>query len=143
MNLFTSLLICGVMATTIAGVKALKCHQCTTYEHTQCGDPFYFDDGNPRSEDKYLKDCPEDGKNYTLCRKMYQNVRGDERVVRSCGWEQSYSSDGEARDCYSTVLEEYNTYVCTCSGDGCNGSTTSTISMISIVLAFVLAAVFK
>merc|ERR1712012_417958 len=28
---------------------------------------------------------PDDGKQY-FCRKIYQNVRGDERVIRSCGW---------------------------------------------------------
>ena len=77
---------------TSRGVDALKCHQCTSYESTQCGDPFFFDDGIPRSGDKYLKECPaDDGNTYTLCRKMFQNVKGDERIVRSCGWEESVS----------------------------------------------------
>ena len=46
-------------------------------------------------------------------------MRGEERVTRSCGYIQ-YKD--KADNCYSTVLEEYNTYVCTCEGDGCNGS---------------------
>ena len=50
---------------------------------------------------------------------------------------------GEKRDCYSSVLEEYNTYVCTCNEDGCNGSATMKVSIISIIMAFVMAAVFK
>ena len=60
-------------------------------------------------------------------------VRGDERVIRSCGYEEKYSSDGEKRECYNTVLEEYNTYVCTCEGDGCNGSANIKFSIFSIV----------
>ena len=28
-----------------------------------------------------------------------------------------------ARDCYSTVLEEYNTDVCACKGELCNSAT--------------------
>merc|ERR1711997_1072563 len=92
---------------------------------------------------EFLKDCPNDGNEYTLCRKIYQNVRGDERVVRSCGYLEYKTSGDEIKDCYTTVLEEYNTYVCTCKEDGCNGSTTIQVSMISVLMAFVLAAVFK
>jgi len=145
MNLCSSLLVFGLVAATSKGVEALKCHQCTSYESTQCGDPFFFDDGIPRSGDKYLKECPaDDGNTYTLCRKMFQNVKGDERIVRSCGWEESVSPfTGEKRECYSSVLEEYNTYVCTCNEDGCNGSATMKVSIISIIMAFVMAAVFK
>ena len=115
-----------------------------------------------------MKDCPNDGKNYTLCRKVYQNgksnaigkkiiwwknfvflnyliflVRGDERVIRSCGYEEKYSSDGEKRECYNTVLEEYNTYVCTCEGDGCNGSASIKFSIFTIVCTTILAMFFK
>ncbi len=35
-------------------------------------------------------------------------VRDDVRVIRSCGWIE------HKNECYTTVLEEYNTYVCTC-----------------------------
>merc|ERR1712241_304492 len=105
----------------------LQCHQCSTLTHTKCGDPFFFEgeadeDGNPIPRTtEFLLDCParDDGNEYTLCRKMYQNVRGEERVTRSCGY---IPYKEKADSCYSTVLEEYNTYVCTCEGDGCNGS---------------------
>ena len=46
-------------------------------------------------------------------------VRGDERVIRGCGYEE----DPKGRDCYTTVLEEYNTEVCMCNEDGCNSAT--------------------
>ena len=93
---------------TSRGVEALKCHQCTSYESTQCGDPFFFDDGIPRSGDKYLKECPaDDGNTYTLCRKMFQNVKGDERIVRSCGWEESVSPFTGKQNSYKYIFSLY------------------------------------
>ena len=74
---------------------------------------------------------------------LFLLVRGDERVIRSCGYEEKFSSDGEKRECYNTVLEEYNTYVCTCEGDGCNGSANIKFSIFSIVCTTILAMFFK
>merc|ERR1712045_365721 len=74
------------------------------------GDPFYFEDTpDEQKTQKFLAECPADGKEY-FCRKIYQNVRGDERIIRGCG----YEADPKGRDCYTTVLEEYNTEVCAC-----------------------------
>jgi len=131
-----------ILAAVFATGEALKCHQCTSYISAKCGDPFYFEDGQPKTKE-FLTDCPVDGKEYTLCRKIYQNVRGDERIIRSCGYEEYFNSAGDPKDEYTTVLEEYNTYVTTCSTDGCNSSTTFRVSMISVLMAVVLAAVFK
>merc|ERR1712203_434626 len=106
--------------------------------HTQCGDPFFNEDtGLPRSGDEFLVTCPaDDGKEY-FCRKIYQNVRGDERIIRGCGYEE----DPKGRDCYTTVLEEYNTEVCACKEDGCNSATGFSLSaaLVSAVgLAYLL-----
>jgi len=105
-----------------------------------CADPFFHDDlpgekGAPKSGTDFLKDCPANtaGKEH-FCRKIYQNVRGDERVIRSCGW----VKDDRERDCYSTVLEEYNTDVCACKTDGCNSATTSSISVIAVLSTMAL-----
>ena len=48
-------------------------------------------------------------------------VRGDTRVIRGCG----YETEGDKKtdsNCYTTVLEEYNTEVCACNTDGCNSA---------------------
>jgi len=128
----------------------LKCYQCNSYEHALCADPFHFDDtGEAKSGNEFLLDCPKNepatddkpAKNY-FCRKIYQNVRGDERVIRSCG----YVEDERKRACYTTVLEEYNTVVCACGGnpkrpdekDGCNSAYTSSISVMAILSSVVL-----
>jgi hypothetical protein len=66
-------------------------------------------------------------------------VRGTERVIRSCGYE-DYKNP-----CYKTVLEEYNTYVCTCKDkDGCNTATsTKAGSVAALALTAVMAIAFK
>jgi len=74
----------------------------------------------------------------TMCRKIYQDVRGDVRVIRGCAWEE-YKRVGAEKskkvDCYKTVMEEYNTYVCTCTDDYCNGAK---MTQVSVVLFAVL-----
>merc|ERR1712083_1092228 len=120
--------------------EPLKYYQCNSYEDALCADPFFHDelgqDGEQlaKSGDDFLDECPNDGKEYKFCRKIYQNVRGDERVIRSCGW----IPDAKGRTCYSTVLEEYNTEVCACEGDGCNTAATSSISVIAVLSTMAL-----
>ena len=45
-------------------------------------------------------------------------VRSDVQIVRSCGHEKYKNLAGEEKDEYTTVLEEYNTFVTTCFQDG-------------------------
>ena len=65
------------------------------------------------------------------------SVRGEERVIRGCGYIQ-YKDKPD--NCYSTVLEEYNTYVCTCEGDGCNGSSANGPAAVTLFATLVLSA---
>ena len=63
---------------TVTSAEALKCHQCTSHKHTECGDPMWFEpekEGGVRKlkTEQFLTDCPTDGKNYTICRKIFQN----------------------------------------------------------------------
>lgn len=55
----------------------MKCHQCTSFEHAKCNDPFVYEparagDVRKPKTNEFLKDCPNDGNNYTICRKIYQ-----------------------------------------------------------------------
>eukprot|EP00092_Neocalanus_flemingeri_P033204 GFUD01036110.1.p1 GENE.GFUD01036110.1~~GFUD01036110.1.p1 ORF type:complete len:143 (-),score=23.34 GFUD01036110.1:278-706(-) len=109
-------------------VKNRRCHQCNSHEQPHCDDPFHH-------TDDFLDDCPNDGKEY-FCRKIYQNVRGVESVIRSCGY---IKDEREDRQCYTTVLEEYNTLVCQCDTDGCNSASRDKVSKVAVVSAVLLA----
>ena len=66
-------------------------------------------------------------------------VRDEESVIRTCGKEE----DTKDRDCYTTVLEEYNTEVCSCKEDLCNSATSvSAASVAASVLTAALAHLF-
>jgi len=117
--------------------SGIKCHICNSYDSYHCGDPFYYPDNpeKPKTE-KFLKECGTD-QQYTFCRKIYQKVRGDVRIIRGCG----YIHDEKNRTCYTTVLEEYNTEVCSCHVDGCNSASMYQLSaalMSAVSLAFLL-----
>jgi len=126
-----------LLALIPAGSDAIKCHQCSSYKDADCADPFFFpDQPEVPKTNQYLQECKDDSdptKEF-FCRKIYQNVRGDERVIRSCGWERD-----EKRDCYATVLEEYNTYVCQCDKDGCNSASMFSVSSLAVMSTLVLA----
>ena len=114
----------------------LKCHQCSSKTDPDCDDPFYYEEDNPGvvTTQKYLAECPaDDGNEYTLCRKIIQNVHGESRVNRSCGWEKE-----ETRDCYLTVLELEYAFVCQCFEDGCNSASMFSLSLAGIVSTITL-----
>ena len=54
--------------------------------------------------------------------------------MRTCGWEE----DPKGNECYTTVLEEYNTEVCSCSENECNSA--DSVSSMSLATAIVTAA---
>ena len=65
----------GLSSVSVA--SALKCHQCSSFTDAKCADPFVDEPTNEGDEARpktyeFLKDCPDDGKNYTICRKIYQ-----------------------------------------------------------------------
>lgn len=119
--------------------EGLSCNVCNGHKDAQCADPFdaVNENGEKVPTTAFQKDCgtlelPQEA---TMCRKIYQDVRGVVRVIRSCAWEE-YVRDGKKKKdvCYKTVMEEYNTYVCTCEGDNCNGAENFQISALLIAI---------
>merc|ERR1712088_259431 len=102
-----------------------------------CDDPFHHGSSQHRSNKMDSKLVFPAALLVPFCRKIYQNVRGDERIIRSCA---QVPDDRKDRNCYTTVLEEYNTIVCDCSNeDGCNSGNTFKVSSLAVLSAVLLA----
>lgn len=138
--------------------EGLSCNICNGYEEKKCDDPFgtYADNGDLSEHTEFRMDCGSKeakdkqgippGVTPTMCRKIYQDVRGDVRVIRGCAWEE-YTRIGETKSkktaCYKTVMEEYNTYVCTCEGNNCNGAKITQVSaLLMAVLPLITFGIF-
>lgn len=138
--------------------EGISCNICNGYEEAKCDDPFgsIAENGDLNVHTEFRMDCASqaarDKQGFsadvtpTMCRKIYQDVRGDVRVIRGCAWEE-YKRIGEEKskktDCYKTVMEEYNTYVCTCEGENCNGAKTTQVSaLLMAVLPLITFGIF-
>jgi len=125
---------------------AIQCHQCNSHENSECDK---YDDMGVYQGEGTLKECAG-GEKY--CRKILQVVRDEESIIRTCGSEEhrkagesdAYSPSKKGGFCYTTVMEEYNTEVCTCDPsideDGCNGASAfSAVSALTAVLTAIAA----
>jgi len=125
---------------------AIQCHQCNSHENSECDK---YDDMGVYQGVGTLKECAG-GEKY--CRKILQVVRDEESIIRTCGSEEhrkagediAYSPSKKGGFCYTTVMEEYNTEVCTCDPsideDGCNGASAfSAVSALTAVLTAIAA----
>merc|ERR1719346_231685 len=90
---------------------ALQCHQCQSIQNADCGDEF-------TATTTYLNDCPADGKNYTVCRKIKQDVDGEVRVTRQCGTEWDPEKPCVDRTGSGGIKVSY----CECKDAGCNSA---------------------
>lgn len=121
----------------LAAGKKRSCNVCTSYKDAGCADPFQFPDQPKKDKIGFQQDC---GDGEYFCRKIYQNVRGDERIIRSCG---KIAHKINGTNCYKTVLEEYNTLVCQCFSDNCNSGSMLSMSVLAIVSSAILARLIQ
>jgi len=120
----------------ISGTGTLKCYQCEGPKDGDCGDNIK-EVGTQMPQECLPGWEDEDVDKFKLCRTITQEVRGKQTVFRKCGSE-LYKNKTED-SCYKTIHQEYNTVVCQCFEDGCNGGKALTGS-IMLLLAVVVAA---
>ncbi|XP_043238989.1 uncharacterized protein LOC122390286 [Amphibalanus amphitrite] len=137
MNIFALLLtLLLVFSAYIVGCEGLRCHECSSADHTACEDPFDKDRAKAAG---FLALCDEPTKQgqRVLCRKTHQTVLGNVRIIRSCG----YANHSET--CVGSRNAEVVVRSCQCfKKDGCNGATTMTIAGTVVVLAAALRAIY-
>lgn len=119
-------------------LEAISCWQCNSVNNEFCNQV----PSGPVSNASKLPDClrslykpcvsDDERLNYTFCRKQDQVVNGQSRTIRGCGY------DKADLDCYMTKTPSVNTRVCQCMTDGCNGSHSVTLGLITILAAFAI-----
>lgn len=142
-----------------AGVEAIQCYQCNSYEQKDCldlgavaGQPI---NGNNETErllggQKYLKECvPGVGMRSQLadvapfCRKTVFTVDSnrEQRVVRGCGWLRE-SNPAMHNSCYNADSGGYTEIICTCNENNCNRTASTHATSSVLWCSSVLAALF-
>lgn len=127
--------------------SAIKCYQCRSLTEPSCATdlPTKEPDENHWAH-KYIVDCDinpnttnlEDSvkanAKSTFCRKQYQEIEGQVRIIRSCGFVKG------DRACYSTANPPTKTFVCQCdSGDLCNSALNVFTSPVLLLMALFAA----
>ena len=98
--------------------NALQCHQCDSSKDVKCILSFH---SNSNDNMDFLKDCPDDGKNYTNCRIIYPSYNQyhidiDTRIIRECG----YKGDGWSKTYNEVFTANIKFFIYNCVEDGCN-----------------------
>ena len=98
--------------------NALQCHQCDSSKDVKCILSFH---SNSDDNMDFLKDCPDDGKNYTNCRIIYPSYNQyhidiDTRIIRECG----YKGDGWSKTYNEVFTANIKFFIYNCVEDGCN-----------------------
>ena len=116
---------------------AIHCWQCNSASNDFCNQVPSGPVSNGTKiasclQDLYKECSTEGGLNYTFCRVQEQTIKGEKRVIRGCGY------DKADVDCYMTKTPSVSTKVCQCFTDGCNGSNSVTLGLVTIVAALLI-----
>jgi hypothetical protein len=83
-------------------------------DHTDDREVDHKDD---RSVERFLEDCPQDGRDY-FCVKTRQEEMGAVLVTRGCAWEQQDRQDNCTTEQWAD--SDYVSAVCSCATEACN-----------------------
>jgi len=139
--------------------SAIKCWECNSKHDPRCGDPFSnfsiaLVDCDQKSADithlldeheklKYTVDEGGEPK-ATICRKTYQFVEEELRIVRGCGWVPNNSEYTTGKTCFNRAgTHHVQIFHCVCHEDGCNTATSNfQLSQFLAILVPILPAYF-
>jgi len=111
---------------------AIKCWECNSAYDSRCGDPFsnysvaLVDCDQKRDDVDHLEtgfEPDEAGDPKALmCRKTYQYVNEEVRIIRGCGWIENYGFVKD-RTCFNRAgTHQVQIIHCVCGEDGCNSA---------------------
>jgi len=128
----------------VHSTSGLTCWGCNSRDGLggeECWEP---GEASEAKQEEFLVDCDKLGQenkvNYTVCRKIRQEVNDELRVFRSCGTGDVPGPEGRCVERTGTT-KIYMTY-CECAGDKCNGAATTTVSVVALIVS-ALAVMLK
>jgi len=137
----------------VSSGTALKCWECNSKYDSRCGDPFsnysvaLVDCDQKHDDVDHLvegieKDEATGEPKSILCRKSYQLVNGETRIIRGCGWLPNTGLVAH-RTCFNRAgTNQVQLLHCVCSEDGCNTASTMKMSHFLAMLIPLLPGLF-
>lgn len=129
---------------TISSGYAIICWDCNSQYHPGCGDPFdQFSLGSVNCSQRgskvaHLTDDKGQPLEANFCRKTYQTVNGETRIIRGCGWVPN-PKHLKDRNCFNRAgTSGVQLLHCVCKEDNCNGSTSLTAPLFSVFFALIV-----
>jgi hypothetical protein len=123
-------------------VSGIKCWECNSAFDKRCGDPFQnmtseLVDCDQRTPEMEHLPLDKNGEKYqaNICRKTYQSIREEVRVIRSCGWLPNKAQFAD-RTCYTkTGTFQVMVFHCVCHEDGCNSGSYIALSLSLLLVS--------
>jgi len=119
---------------------AISCWECNSKINSACATvPRGPQDVSKLPDDirSFYVDCDKksdlSGGKEAFCRKNEQIIDQETRIIRGCGFESS------GKECYKTANPPIKTYVCECREDGCNRSSSTTLSHFLIAISLFIS----
>jgi len=104
--------------------EALQCHVCNSgkqYDGATCDDPI--------GPTQHVETCDTKKGNYSMCRKVRQDVDGDVRIIRSC------ALTGQNRCIDRTGTKNLKITYCQCEGETCNTAAATYQSTLTLLIS--------
>uniref|UniRef100_A0A8D8T3T7 Protein quiver n=2 Tax=Cacopsylla melanoneura TaxID=428564 RepID=A0A8D8T3T7_9HEMI len=113
--------VLGLVLVNLPGGNGIHCFVCNSRNDNQCE----YLMSNDTASYQYVpcNDYTETGEP-PFCRKIVQYVKDYDiyRVIRKCGFRRHH------KDCYTVKNADHDETVCQCFEDGCNSSSSNTVS---------------
>ncbi|KAI5729438.1 uncharacterized protein LOC108252163 [Diaphorina citri] len=128
-----SLMLC-FLSIQVPDTEAINCFVCNSRKDPYCE---YLRRNDTQAKEFSVKcnDSLKTGER-PFCRKIVQYIKDydEHRVIRKCGYQKS------PKECYTSFDDDHEQLVCQCFEDGCNSSSSTSVSIVILTLSSLGAA---